>query len=236
MSADPKKHARSCLIFGSSVSEGCGSSTPDLGWSAHLAEALKTRGYDTQNFGTSGTCVAFWQKALCVPKQTCQYTWMQILVLVVCRVCFKAAELRSKLLPQVKTADLVILSLSCANEGLNWASADEARQIEQKFTTGLKAIALHLRSIMKPGARLVLGGPYPHGDYTEENLEIVLRVLVAMRTWDCVDYVIDFLQDEVHSGRGRWHGDSAADPYHPNDKGHLQMFNCVDLKALVGER
>lgn len=99
---------------------------------------------------------------------------------------------------------------------------------------GLRAIAGLLRRGMHPQARLVLGGPYPNGGYGSVHLQALHRVLSAMRTWQGVDHVIDFLQPAVHDGEGRWHPGASSDPGHPNDLGHQQMFECLDLQAILG--
>jgi len=61
----------------------------------------------------------------------------------------------------------VVVSLSLANEGLLYAENwNDAKQVVDQFVTGVVKL---VASIKKLGARVVVGGVYPHQEYTAED-------------------------------------------------------------------
>ena len=53
-----------------------------------------------------------------------------------------------------------------------------------------------------------------------------MQLLTSLRTFPVV----------VHAGEtDTWHQGASGDPGHPNDFGHFQMFQCINVAALVGE-
>jgi len=195
------------LVIGSSVSTGSGADKPQQnGWSALMRKSICRNGFNYTNKGVGGTHVNFWNSALD-------------------RV--SADELRQ--------FGIVVMSLSLGNEGLPGCSSKEKiARVEKHYVSGLRSIVQKLRSKMLRGARLVLGGPYANDSYRDDHFMALQRVLTEIRSWEDVDYVIDFLQPRCHDGQGRWPDDCSVDPGHPNDSGHQRMFECVDLEEVFG--
>eukprot|EP00930_Biecheleria_cincta_P029109 TRINITY_DN20262_c0_g1_i1.p1 TRINITY_DN20262_c0_g1~~TRINITY_DN20262_c0_g1_i1.p1 ORF type:complete len:239 (-),score=33.67 TRINITY_DN20262_c0_g1_i1:162-818(-) len=204
---------RQLLVLGSSVSTGAGASRPaELGWAAALAASAASHGFSYLNRGVGGTQVVYWNEVL------------------------DGIAADPVLDASLRSADVIVFSLALGNEGLaNCRREERIRRVEHHYTQGLLRIAEKLRAIAKVGARIVLGGPYPNQDYNGQHLEALERILLAMRSWTCIDHVIDFLQPCVHDGKGCWHATSWVDAGHPNDLGHQQMFQCVDLAKVLGE-
>mmetsp|Transcript_54156 Transcript_54156/g.164593 ORF Transcript_54156/g.164593 Transcript_54156/m.164593 type:complete len:220 (-) Transcript_54156:46-705(-) len=200
---------RRLLVVGSSLAAGCNAEPLTQGWAHHLARALEARGVDTVNEAVPGSNVVYWTKFFG------EKDWVD-----------RAAEL-----------DIVILSLSLGNEGLSsCATQDECDRLAAGYTRGLLEIARTVRGQLRPGARLVLGGPYPNLGYREEHLKAVQGVRDAIASWEEVDYVIDFLRRPLlESGTGgRWGDGLASDPGHPNTEGHRCMFELVDQERVLG--
>eukprot|EP00435_Cladocopium_sp_Y103_P020707 s2360_g5.t1 len=197
------------LVFGSSVSTGSGASDETQGWAHLLSLEAARRGFSYVNCGVGGTNVEYWNDVL-------------------------NHGLKDEL-PSLPSSDVVILSLSLANEGLPCTStAEERTALETYYLEKLRCLAIGLRRAMKPGARLVIGGPYPNNAYSMEHLEVLKRVWDTMKTWDSVDHFIDFLQPVVHDGRGHWHPGAWEDDSHPNDLGHRSMYQCLDIDSILG--
>jgi len=128
---------------------------------------------------------------------------------------------------------IILLSLSLGNEGLPYEHSDQRmKRVEQHYLRALHSTVIKLRQ-KSPGARLVLGGPYPNDNYGQAHLDVLHRVVATMQTWNEVDHVINFLQPCVHDGQGRWRTGSNRDPGHPNTQGHRQMFECLDISAIT---
>eukprot|EP00931_Biecheleriopsis_adriatica_P106295 TRINITY_DN80775_c0_g1_i1.p1 TRINITY_DN80775_c0_g1~~TRINITY_DN80775_c0_g1_i1.p1 ORF type:complete len:217 (-),score=33.59 TRINITY_DN80775_c0_g1_i1:171-821(-) len=204
---------RQLLVLGSSVSTGAGASQPEqLGWAAALAATAASYGFQYFNRGVGGTQVNYWNEVL------------------------DDIAADPALDASLRSADVIVFSLALGNEGFSQCRhKEQIDKVEQHYKQGLLRIAEKLRAIAKVGARLVLGGPYPNQDYHGQHLEALERILLAMKTWTCIDHVIDFLQPCVHDGKGRWHATSWVDAGHPNDLGHQQMFQCIDTAQVLGE-
>lgn len=204
-SAQPEQ--RSLLVFGSSVAEGyCAEAC--YGWTSMMRDALESRGVQTRNCAQAGTNVEFWRTAFDkdgATNQICEF-------------------------------DIVVLALSLANEGLAGLSKQqEIDALADAYLEGYYSLVRTIRkNMVKPGARLIVGCPYPNDNYNEAHLTALERVRSAISSWTEVDYAIDFLASFVHAGAGRWCEGLAADPGHPNDEGHAQMFACVDLDKVLG--
>jgi len=209
---------RKLLILGSSVCTGAGASNPAvLGWNAKLKAALSVHGVEVLNMGIPGTVTKYWNAVLRGPAKA-------------------EADPRAEVFFEaVATSDIVLMSLSTGNEGLSRVRGPEPiARIQRHFTDGYASIAEALRTKMKPGARLVLGGPYPNTDYGPAHLVALKQIYAEMHQWDAVDHVIDFLLPVVHKGAGQWHDGAWVDPGHPNDAGHDQMFRCLNIEAILG--
>jgi len=201
------------LVFGSSVSVGSGSSDGTTrGWTAQLACASREqRGVECEIRGIPGTNSGNW------------LGWLQ------------DGKIDRRHLHRFS---VIVLSLSLGNEGLSSYSSDaEVAACERRFVDNLRSATEALRDEMLPGAWLVLGGPYPNNRYEEAlHLPALRRTLQELRQWPHVDYVVDFLDSEVHDGRGHWSEGAWSDAGHPNDVGHSQMFRCAakDLANVLG--
>merc|ERR1740123_2945052 len=212
VTGQPGRRGRPCpagrtsvVALGSSVAAG--SAAPaGQGWTDRLAAMLRPRGFKLQNFSMGDTTVEAWLRLL---------------------------DELDLLTPALAGAGVVLVSLSLANEGLpDVCDCEEMLQIESAFTTGLREIARRIRACCE--ARLVFCGPYPDDEYDVSHLEVLQRIFAAMRAWEEVDFVVEFLVDTVHDGAGRWKRGLSADPSHPNGCGHEAMFMCVDVEGLLG--
>mmetsp|Transcript_70212 Transcript_70212/g.196812 ORF Transcript_70212/g.196812 Transcript_70212/m.196812 type:complete len:215 (+) Transcript_70212:44-688(+) len=199
---------RKLLVLGSSVAAGHSCEPLTQGWAHLLARAIEPKGVDTVNLAVSGTTVKLWAAALA------------------------DEELRR----HVASSDVVLMSLSLGNEGLSSMRAEaEAGALVERYIDGYHGLAKELRRLMaRPGARLVLGGPYPNNGYTSFHLQGLNKVYAAARGWKEVDYVIDFLGAPLHDSRGHWGAGLMADEGHPNEDGHRCMYDLVDLGELLG--
>lgn len=199
---------RKLLVIGSSVAEGYNADA-NFGWTAMLAKALTSHGVQTNNRAVAGTNTEFWQEHL------------------------------HDVLPNEELAciDIVVLSLSMANEGLPGLHSDEDMDaLTDKYLKGYHAIVQALRQhLVKPGARIIVGCPYPNDDYKPCHLARLERVRDEINSWAEVDHAVDFLTPLVHAGAGRWCEGLASDAGHPNSEGHAQMFACVDLGKVLGQ-
>eukprot|EP01050_Picozoa_sp_SAG11_P008052 SAG11_NODE_691_length_7699_cov_3.868026_9_plen_319_part_00 len=156
-------------MLGSSVAEGWNASQIIRGsWAALLGKRAAQEGWEYLNKAKEGTTVEIWRNE------------------------------HSQL---VQPADLLgvrccVLSLSLANEGLPELAAGSAaaRELEQRFTRGLRELVHMLRARLPAGCRMVCGGPYPNQQYEREHVEILRRVNAAIKSWTEVDLLIDFLQ------------------------------------------
>merc|ERR1712039_415581 len=130
---------------------------------------------------------------------------------------------------------IVLVSLSPANQGLTFChTPEQSEEVEKNFIEGLQMLSFLLRGMMSPGARLIFGGPYPNDGYSEIHLQVLIRTLDAIRSFEEVDHVIDFLQPAVHCGNGRWVQGLSNEERNPNEMGHAGMFKCVNLTAVLG--
>ncbi|CAE7874015.1 unnamed protein product [Symbiodinium necroappetens] len=68
--------------------------------------------------------------------------------------------------------DMVVISLSLANEGLSWKEEDEWDAVAASFKNGIREL---LRETEKIGATAVLGGVYPNGDYKHPKQLVLLQ-------------------------------------------------------------
>eukprot|EP00927_Polykrikos_kofoidii_P071736 TRINITY_DN67968_c0_g1_i1.p1 TRINITY_DN67968_c0_g1~~TRINITY_DN67968_c0_g1_i1.p1 ORF type:complete len:231 (+),score=30.86 TRINITY_DN67968_c0_g1_i1:45-737(+) len=199
---------RTFLVIGSSVCTGAGADCDTRGWAGMLAAEAKTRDIEYLNEGVGGTTASCWNAML-------------------------ARNLPSDVLDKF---GVVILSLSLGNEGLPYVSSpQEMEMVKQHYVAELLKAVRTLRSRMRAGHRLVIGGPYPNSEYKQAHLAVLQSVLGEIQSWQEVDHVIDFLQSAVHDGRGRWHRGASADPGHPNNTGHGQMLECIDRSAVFGQ-
>jgi len=119
--------------------------------------------------------------------------------------------------------DIVIIALSLGNEGFAYCPPHARRAAQRQFESGLQELVKMTRAI---GAHPILGGVYPHGDYSAEHQWLLYDTHCRMQTWGVP--VLDWLS-AVEDGQGRWQMGFTFDPSHPNTLGHRQMYEAIDL-------
>jgi Starch binding domain/GDSL-like Lipase/Acylhydrolase family/Putative papain-like cysteine peptidase (DUF1796) len=119
--------------------------------------------------------------------------------------------------------DVVIIALSLGNEGLAHCPPHQRRSAQRRFESGLQQLLQMTRAI---GARSILGGVYPHGDYTGEHYSLLQDTHNRMLTWGVP--ILDWLA-MLDNGQGRWKAGISFDPAHPNTIGQNLMFQAIDL-------
>ncbi len=131
--------------------------------------------------------------------------------------------------PQVvapEQPDIVIIALSLGNEGLAHCAPSERRVVQRRFESGLQQL---IRMTRELGARPILGGVYPHGEYHTEHYWLLKDTHHRMLTWDVP--VLDWLA-AVDDGQGRWQMGTSFDPAHPNTIGHHRMYAAIDQQLF----
>lgn len=119
--------------------------------------------------------------------------------------------------------DVVIITLSLGNEGLAHCPPHQRRIVQRRFESGLQQLLQMTRAL---GARPILGGVYPHGDYTAEHYELLQETHKRMLQWGVP--ILDWLA-VLENGQGRWQAGISFDPAHPNTIGQNLMFQAIDL-------
>ncbi|OIP70088.1 MAG: lipase [Oscillatoriales cyanobacterium CG2_30_44_21] len=129
-------------------------------------------------------------------------------------------------LPSVFTAenpDIVIIALSLGNEGLAHCRPHDRWAVQRRFESGLLQL---IKMTQDLGAMPIVGGLYPHGDYTSEHNWLLRDTHSRMFSWGVP--VLDWL-DVLDNGDGRWNPQISLDVGHPNTIGHRAMFEAIDL-------
>jgi Starch binding domain/GDSL-like Lipase/Acylhydrolase family/Putative papain-like cysteine peptidase (DUF1796) len=122
--------------------------------------------------------------------------------------------------------DIVIIALSLGNEGLAHCLPHQRRAVQRRFESGLQQLVKMTREL---GALPILGGVYPHGDYSPEHDWLLRDTHNRMLSWKVP--VLDWLA-AVDNGQGRWQEGTSFDPAHPNTFGHRLMYQTIDLKLF----
>ncbi|MBD2177965.1 lipase [Pseudanabaena sp. FACHB-1998] len=126
--------------------------------------------------------------------------------------------------------DIVIISLSLGNEGLAHCRPHDRRAVQRRFESGLLQL---IKMTQDLGASPVLGGLYPHSDYTPEHNWLLRDTHSRMLNWGVP--ILDWL-DVLDNGYGRWKYQTSLDVAHPNTAGHRLMFEAIDLKIFQTDR
>lgn len=119
--------------------------------------------------------------------------------------------------------DIVIIALSLGNEGLASCAPAHRKAVQRRFENGLQHLVKMTRDV---GAYPVLGGVYPHGDYSSEHYDLLQQTHQRMVSWGVP--VLDWL-GVLADDQGRWQAGTAWDVAHPNTRGHGLMFEAIDL-------
>lgn len=119
--------------------------------------------------------------------------------------------------------DVVIIALSLGNERLAYCPPHERKAIQRRFESGLQQLVTMTRAL---GARPILGGVYPNGDYSPEHYWLLKDTHNRMLNWDVP--ILDWLA-AVDNRQGRWREGISFDPAHPNTIGHSLMYEAINL-------
>lgn len=122
--------------------------------------------------------------------------------------------------------DIVIIALSLGNEGLAYCPPHQRRAVQRRFESGLQQL---VKMTQELGARPILGGVYPHGDYNPEHGWLLRDTHNRMLSWGVP--VFNWL-DALDDGRGRWKPGISTDPAHPNMIGHRLMYEAIDIRLF----
>jgi lysophospholipase L1-like esterase len=122
--------------------------------------------------------------------------------------------------------DVVIIALSLGNEGLAYCEPHQRRTIQRRFESGLQQLANMTRKI---GARPILGGVYPNGNFNPDHNKLLQGTHNRMLNWDIP--VLDWLE-VLEDGQGKWKTGISFDPAHPNTVGHRLMYQAIDLRLF----
>ena len=126
--------------------------------------------------------------------------------------------------------DIVIIALSLGNEGLAYCPPHERRAVQRRFESGLQQLVKMTRKL---GARPILGGVYPNGDFSPEHHWLLKDTHNRMLNWGVP--VLDWLAP-LDNGQGRWQEGISFDPSHPNTIGHNIMYEAIDLRLFQIEK
>lgn len=122
--------------------------------------------------------------------------------------------------------DVVIIALSLGNEGIAYCPPHERRAVQRRFESGLQQLVNMTRAL---GARPILGGVYPNGDYSAEHHWLLKDTHNRMLSWGVP--ILDWLA-AVDNGQGRWREETSFDHAHPNTIGHRLMYEAIDLSLF----
>jgi len=119
--------------------------------------------------------------------------------------------------------DIVVIALSLGNEDLAYCRPHDRRAVQRRFESGLLQLIKMTQDI---GAVPIIGGLYPHGDYTAEHNWLLRDTHARMLQWDV--QMLDWL-DVLDNGHGNWKSEISLDVAHPNTLGHKLMFEAIAL-------
>lgn len=125
--------------------------------------------------------------------------------------------------------DMVIIALSLANQGFPQATLTQQARIQRQFESGLLHLVERTHAL---GALAVVGGLYPHQDYTSDHYAGLRHTQARMNSWGIP--VLDWLS-AVDDGHGHWQPGLAWDAGHPNSRGHQRMFESIDLSLFASQ-
>jgi lysophospholipase L1-like esterase len=126
--------------------------------------------------------------------------------------------------------DIVIISLSLANEGLIACRPHDRRAVQRRFESGLLQLIKMTEDL---GAEPVIGGLYPHGDYNPEHNWLLRDTHQRMLDWGVP--ILDWL-DVLDDGYGGWKSGISLDVGHPNTAGHRLMLDAINLDIFQLDR
>ena len=116
-------------------------------------------------------------------------------------------------------ANMVVIALSLANEGLQGATDPQA--VYDSFKSGVTQIISNCRA---EGFYPIISLAYPNGAYTANEYAYVKRMNLLLNTWDLPS--INSL-GAIDDGAGHWAVGNFYDGGHPNSLGHGEMFSAI---------
>ena len=119
--------------------------------------------------------------------------------------------------------DIVIIALSLGNEGLAYCRPHDCRAVQRRFESGILQL---IKMTQDLGAKPVIAGLYPHGDYKSEHNYFLRDTHNRMLRWGIP--ILDWL-DVLDNGWGGWKPEISTDVAHPNTIGHRLMFEAIAL-------
>jgi len=116
-------------------------------------------------------------------------------------------------------ADIVVIGLSLANEGL--VGSTNPQPVFDSFKNGLAEI---IRRCRVEGFYPVVALCYPQNLYNAQQYAYVRKMNLLLNTWDtpCIN-----LLGAIDEGNGHWATGYSADDGHPNSQGHLELYSSV---------
>lgn len=136
----------------------------------------------------------------------------------------KGGDNTVKILPRIHTdllpsdPDFVIIGLSLGNEGIRTPDPIEQERIYEQFRTGLLNI---IDSVIAMGARPIIMNCYSHGWFSTDHYQYTQR----MNKWiNQLPYPSVNVLGAQDNGSGNWPEGYENDPWHPNGKGHEEIF------------
>lgn len=99
-------------------------------------------------------------------------------------------------------------------------------EIKKHFLNNMKEIVQMLKDNK---IRVIIGGVYPNNFYGPKEYQTLLEVNKELKE---LAETIDFLS-KVDDGKGHWKEGYDSDLIHPNSKGHLEMFKCINLDTFT---
>lgn len=193
------KTAQEVVILGSSVAFGVGAAVQSQAWAWRLDDLL-----ENQSPIVTGSNISWQVENASVSGDN-------------------TARVISRFQNDVATAhtdaNVVVIGLSLANEGLVGASNPQA--VFDSFKTGVTQIIDRCRA---EGFYPIVSLAYPHNDYTAAEYGYLKKMNLLLNTWDIPS--INFL-GAIDDGAGHWAAGNFSDSGHPNSIGHGEMFSAV---------
>lgn len=115
----------------------------------------------------------------------------------------------------------VIFGVSLGNEGIHGAPDQEA--VYNQFATNMQTLIAKAR---EDGMIPVVMNNYTRGDFGDSDYEYVRRMNMLINSWDVPSVN---LLGAIDNGSGNWADgyQNGDDIYHPDTKGHVELFHAI---------
>lgn len=191
--------AKEVVVLGSSVAAGSGASPLSQAWAYRLQNLL-----ENQAPVVPGSHVGWQVNNASVAGDNTQRT---------------LSRFQTDVATAHTDANIVVIALSLANEGLQGASDPQA--VYDSFKNGVTQIIGRCRT---EGFYPVISLVYPNEAYSLNEYAYVKRMNLLINTWDLPS--INSL-GAIDDGSGQWAPGNFYDPGHPNSSGHAEMFYAI---------